>query len=234
MKIKIAIFIGVAIAIPLVLDCFIFSNAIPSHISNEAWAGFLGSYIGGLCTMGALFITISDNNKKIESQKKELDEEKRLKIRPYLDTRYTYFDYAVSIGANDRIFDIENEHTKMVHFDISETRRRELKYQDEMELSRILLIDYSIRNVGAGSAVDMTVKVNNFEEKIAIAKDECVHLFCIVNIHNVENADLKISLFYCDIENRAQYTKEDIIRIEIDEDERIVSRPIKFEQQKFA
>ncbi len=99
MKIKIAIFIGVAIAIPLVLDCFIFSNAIPSHISNEAWAGFLGSYIGGLCTMGALFITINDNNKKIESQKKEMDEEKRLRIRPYLDTRYTYFDYAVSIGA---------------------------------------------------------------------------------------------------------------------------------------
>ena len=50
----------------------------------------------------------------------------------------------------------------------------------------------------------------------------------------MESADLKISLFYSDIENRAQYTKEDIIRIEIDEDERIVSSPIKFEQQKFA
>lgn len=71
MKRKIAFFIGVAIAIPFVLDCFIFSNIFPSHISNEVWAGFLGSYIGGLCTVGALFITINDNNKKIELQKKD-------------------------------------------------------------------------------------------------------------------------------------------------------------------
>lgn len=46
------------------IDLLVFSNTFPSYITNEAWAGFLGSYIGGLCTMTAVFITISDNNKK--------------------------------------------------------------------------------------------------------------------------------------------------------------------------
>ena len=54
------------IAIPLLIDVFIFGNAFPSNIDNQAWAGFLGSYLGGIATLVAVFITISDNNKKIE------------------------------------------------------------------------------------------------------------------------------------------------------------------------
>lgn len=59
----------VAILAPLLIDYFIFGNTIPSNISNEAWAGFLGSYIGGLCTMMAVFITVKyykDSDKKKE------------------------------------------------------------------------------------------------------------------------------------------------------------------------
>ena len=57
----------IAIVAPLLLDCLVFGNSIPSNISNEAWTGFLGSYIGGLCTMAAVFITIKyykDSDKK--------------------------------------------------------------------------------------------------------------------------------------------------------------------------
>ena len=101
-KRKIVYFIIAAIAFPIAIDWLVFSNAFPSHITNEAWAGFLGSYIGGLCTMAAVFITISDNNKKIKEQEKQRklqqEEEKRLNIRPYLDTRYTYFEHDVKIG----------------------------------------------------------------------------------------------------------------------------------------
>ena len=60
-KRKIVYFIIAAIAFPIAIDWLVFSNAFPSHITNEAWAGFLGSYIGSLCTMAAVFITISDN-----------------------------------------------------------------------------------------------------------------------------------------------------------------------------
>ena len=59
----------IAIVAPLLLDFLVFGNSIPSNISNEAWAGFLGSYIGGLCTMAAVFITVKyykDSDKKKE------------------------------------------------------------------------------------------------------------------------------------------------------------------------
>lgn len=58
-----------AIATPLLLDYFVFGNSIPSNISNDAWASFLGSYIGGLCTMAAVFITVKyykDSDKQKE------------------------------------------------------------------------------------------------------------------------------------------------------------------------
>ena len=83
------------IAIPFLLDIFIFGNAIPSNIENQAWAGFLGSYLGGIATLVAVFITISDNNKKIEEQKRiekeQLAEQKKYAVRPYIDTSIIYF-----------------------------------------------------------------------------------------------------------------------------------------------
>lgn len=52
------IFFVIAIFIPFLLDHLVFGNSIPSYISNGEWAGFLGSYIGGLCTLIALIATI--------------------------------------------------------------------------------------------------------------------------------------------------------------------------------
>lgn len=60
----------------------IFDKSIPNNISNEAWAGFLSSYIGGLCTMIAVFITIKyckDSDKKKE----------KVAIQPFLHVTAT-------------------------------------------------------------------------------------------------------------------------------------------------
>ena len=198
-KRKIVYFIIAAIAFPIAIDWLVFSNAFPSHITNEAWAGFLGSYIGGLCTMAAVFITISDNNKKIN---------------------------------NDRIFDIENEHTSMVHFDISPSRRKQIEITNKMQESRLLCVDYIISNVGAGSAINMVATVNNFKENMAIAKNETVQLLCIIYIRDNTPSDLKIKLTYSDVEERGRYEKEEIIHIDIDENGELISRMLKREQQR--
>ena len=51
-------FIVLAICVPIIVDFFIFGNSFPSNISNESWAGFLGSFlgsiIGGGCTCWAV------------------------------------------------------------------------------------------------------------------------------------------------------------------------------------
>ena len=66
---RIVLGIASVIAVPIFIDFFLFGNAFPSNIDNQAWAGFLGSYLGGIATLVAVFITISDNNKKIEIQR---------------------------------------------------------------------------------------------------------------------------------------------------------------------
>lgn len=235
-KWKIGVFILIAIIFPMFIDWFVFANVFPSNIGNEAWAGFLGSYIGGLCTMAAVFITINDNNKKLKEQRDIQDtqekEQKRLNIRPYLDTRYTYFDYDIILGPNDRVFDIENECTKRVHFDISPTRRKHIEVTNGHEFSRELYINYIVRNVGAGSAVDMIAHVNNFEERIAVAKNETVQFLCIVTILDNTTSDLKIELNFSDVEGRGRYSKEEIIHIEVDQNDELVSKMIKRDEQK--
>lgn len=233
---KVGKYIFIAIMIPLIIDWFVFANTFPSNISNEAWAGFLGSYIGGLCTMAAVFITINDNNIKLKEQREiketQEKEQKRLNIKPYLDTRYTYFDYDIKLGPNDRVFDIENEHTQRVHFDINSTRRKQIEVTNRREFSRELYINYIIRNVGAGSAVDMIVSVNNFEEPLAIAKDETVQILCIVTILDDTSSDLKIKLDFSDVENRGRYSKEEIIHIEVNQNNELVSKMEKRGEQK--
>lgn len=85
--IKIIIGIVIVVSIPILMDVFILGNNVPSNIGNDVWADFLGSYIGGIATLLAVFITISDNNKKIQRQKIDASkEQRRLSIKPYLVT----------------------------------------------------------------------------------------------------------------------------------------------------
>ena len=52
----------VVIAVPIAIDRFVFANNYPSAISNEAWASFLGSYIGaiigGAVSLSGIALTI--------------------------------------------------------------------------------------------------------------------------------------------------------------------------------
>ena len=47
---RIVLGIASVIAVPIFIDFFVFGNAFPSNIDNQAWAGFLGSYLGGIAT----------------------------------------------------------------------------------------------------------------------------------------------------------------------------------------
>ena len=108
---RVLLFVIVMIGVPVFIDWVIFGNTFPSNIDNQAWAGFLGSYLGGVATLIAVFITIRDNNKKLELQKKEDEEkereQKRYSIKPYLDTRYNFFEESSIVGSNDRVFDMK-------------------------------------------------------------------------------------------------------------------------------
>lgn len=58
-KIKFCLMIVVCIVLvilfPILMDIFILGNDIPSNISNSDWAGFIGSYVGGIATFALVF-----------------------------------------------------------------------------------------------------------------------------------------------------------------------------------
>ena len=90
--VKVIGFILAVCLVPVFIDKLIFGNNISSNISNETWAGFLGSYIGGIATLIAVFLTINDSNKKLTEQrrieKEEEDAQRKFLIRPYLETHH--------------------------------------------------------------------------------------------------------------------------------------------------
>lgn len=226
MKKKSKVVMGVIgiILLPVFIDIFVFGNKTPSNVSNDVWAGFLGSYIGGIATLVAVFITISDNNKKIREQKEvdkaEKEEQRKLSIKPYLDTQYNFFNQEVAVGENDRIFEIEEDLVQKVRYRFTEIDRKEIEVRQN--IPGFIYLRYIIRNIGSGSAVDMKVIVNGFSEKIAIAKDESVNIFISVDLRDKKDIILKIELDYWDTERRANYYQNDSLHIQLNETEQLV------------
>lgn len=188
------------VSIPILMDVFILGNNVPSNIGNDVWADFLGSYIGGIATLLAVFITISDNNKKIQRQKidagKEQEEQRRLSIKPYLDTRFSFFDNNALVGPNDRVFDLSKNEVKYIRFGLTEMDRKRIGLNQEYVDHAYL--KYSVRNIGAGSAVDLTIKVNNKETEMAIAKDEYVNFFFLITFQGEKEVMLNLKFDFWD------------------------------------
>lgn len=62
--------------LPWLIDYFILGNNIKSNLSNGEWAGFLGSYIGGIVGGGATLtaVLLSLNKGKVIQEKSEIRE----------------------------------------------------------------------------------------------------------------------------------------------------------------
>lgn len=55
------------ISVPIIMDIFVFNNHYITTISNEAWAGFLGSYFGGGFTLIAICFSMYGVRKSIKN-----------------------------------------------------------------------------------------------------------------------------------------------------------------------
>ena len=75
------LFLLALVLLPVLLDKFVFGNDIQSNLTNGEWAGFLGSYfggiIGGMASMLGIYMTIKTSDRRRE-------EELELQYRPVL------------------------------------------------------------------------------------------------------------------------------------------------------
>lgn len=198
-------FIVVIILIPIFLDWLIFGNNIYSNLDNSTWANFLGGYLGGIATLIGVYITINENNKELEIQRK-------FDVKPYLESGIFFFNHNVLFGDNDRVFIVEGEKVEKVGHSLSLTDRKTIEYSQK-NTSPYAGINYYVRNIGAGSAVNMQIIINGFEEQIAVAKDEKVNMYMIVHMCNIEEVEINIELKYWDVENREHYSKKDSFKM---------------------
>lgn len=86
-----AVYIVVGIVLPFIFKFLIFESTAFSNLSNNEWAGFLGSYVGGILgglgTLISVYITVKDSrdmqaeNKRDTDQKLLEDKEEREKER---------------------------------------------------------------------------------------------------------------------------------------------------------
>lgn len=74
----IVLYIVVSTFIPIIFKYAIFENPTLSNLSNNEWAGFLGSYVGGILgglgTLIALYITVKNSMTVQEENKRETDQ----------------------------------------------------------------------------------------------------------------------------------------------------------------
>lgn len=90
----IIIYLIISIALPFIFKYIIFESTNYSYLSNNEWAGFLGSYVGGILgglgTLISVYITVkesrimqADNKKDIDQ--KILDDKKEREIQRKID-----------------------------------------------------------------------------------------------------------------------------------------------------
>ena len=89
----VAILIIIAVGVPLFLEQNVFDSEIPSKVSNDGWASFLGGFIGSIIALLGVILTIQNlklENKKINDQNNErILEENGLENMPYLSYSFT-------------------------------------------------------------------------------------------------------------------------------------------------
>lgn len=106
------LFVVLCILFPLLLDIFIFGNEVPSNLDNEAWASFLGSYIGGLLSLVGIFITI-------RFTKYENDKDRTLMCIPIIQVMQCTekrAEHTVFIDTNEEYIDCKRSESVVISF----------------------------------------------------------------------------------------------------------------------
>ena len=198
------------VILPLGIDRFVFGNSIESNLTNAEWAGFLGSYIGGIATILEVIITIWFTTKENEEKQKQRDKEdlerRKRGIKPYLETRCSYVNAVIELSENDRIFVFNKEICSSVHCCLEKMDKIAMNSKNIP-----YMFCYKIMNAGAGNAVDMTIHINDFCERLVVLRDETVNIYMYMT---QENVSVEVKLFYSDIESLGNYEQIDNIYLQ--------------------
>lgn len=193
------------VIVPLVINETIFSNNYYSNVSNDGWASFLGSYLGGIlggvATLGVLYFTIKDSNKRMRRQLNSND-------RPYVKAmcfenseQQEHFDYAFSFQKKEEYMGSLTEVKFKIGFHnigkgpAIDIKILECSYKDKNEPININLRgSISIGN-GQKSAEKLSICISFDDYCLNMLMDD---VFAVDGAY-INEKSLKFRMQYCDI-----------------------------------
>lgn len=206
------------IFLPILVIHFLFSFYPTNNLWVAKWSAgellsYFGSIIGALATIVAVVITIVYT-------KRSQDEQNVLTIKPYLQVKHTSFDtldelceckhcnysfliirYGVTMYSAEP-YDILNE---------TNADTWEQFYEDNCVLK------YTIKNIGANTAIDVKWNLNNNQIvfDLALSKDESKEFIIIINKSVLQNKEfnLNFEFNYSDVLSLARYSQKELIKI---------------------
>lgn len=198
----ITLYTVMGILIPIIFKYTIFENPALSNLSNNEWAGFLGSYVGGILgglgTLIAVYITVKSSMSIQEENKRETDqrieeEYKRYQAEIIAENHRRYIERTSDIEENNKrdrqqfVNSIAKElgtyitHISKYHFAGLEAENLQEKvnrakaelFQIEQKLKRID-DKFSIVNVDDS---DEIIRVSAERDKIVDKKDRLSRIY---------------------------------------------------------
>ena len=109
------------------------------------------------CGIWASFGTDFIENQK-QAEKDAALEQRKLFIKPYLDTRHKYFNQNAKTEENDRIVEIEGNSVRKIRYNFTESDKHLIGVRQSD--AGFVYLQYIIRNIGLGSAIDVNIVIN--------------------------------------------------------------------------
>lgn len=224
----------IMIVVGLWIYCTLHSNP---ESAWSAWFDFLGAYLGGGATLLGVVFTIHYEKQKAseekETQKKKEIEEHILNVRPFLTTDISTIKKDRISGIHDRVFDIYDGKVKYARFELMNDDRDSIARNEERDDSDFLYIQYQIRNIGQGSAVEMNGMVNDHPFKYAMAQNETAYFYFLLHNKEEKNVNIDIEFDFWDSIHQGHYIKKDrILTFKEEQYGKIAYRLENIEQQK--
>lgn|GEM_PF-3791213 len=179
--------LSIVVVTPILIDKLIIKNKIFSHISNEGWVSFLGSYIGALISgvVSLVGILWTINYYKTQHKEEELNAN-----FPVLQYNFYEFTYPVNIEGTKIVWGDSEDYSKEIVYVI------EMKNVMDNVALNLRVEDIVSENIKFNHSIDWSYSVlqKNQQEKIYIT-------FRIKNENELKISELKFKLRYSDKRN---------------------------------
>ena len=165
LPISIVLFIAIG-----VITCIILKYVVSDTEMQQIMTTIFAAILGGAITLLGVAWTIKDNADKLRKERK-------LSIKPYLDIRQNHYTRIEDLPVKDAVYVEVGNHIVCQNSLPEEIARLssppvENKTSNELVAHTMLLTDFmtrhylmscNVENCGAGNAIDLKIKINDFE-----------------------------------------------------------------------